>query len=643
MKKALSVILCAVLVIACIPFVSAQETVKKHEWDDRVKTTCNGECGVSPVIVVPGIMQSQTYLQDKQGNDIMTEDGFPITEGMDLAFMFDTVVLKRDLKNAIGDILKAILKRDRNELFDILINILDKNVAAHYFNPDGTRVNSSQTDEYWYSLEEAKTAPDKSYLYAKGYKTDDDGNTLPIDKYKNQYDFIYRQVDISGYCDKYGYDHAYYYAYPSFCDMFEAAEGLSEFIDMVKAQTGHDKVSIVFISLGGVLGNIFMSEYVDPEEIDRVVFAAAAMDGSCLLGDLMAADSTLDNAQCIYNDLIPNIVELAADEYMALAYAGNTIARIIPENLFNDFLSEALTRGVNECLNKIIANCQSMWGLVPSGMYPELSQKLISDEAHAPLKVKTDKYYNIQLNAASRLQQLTNEGMEIFVICGYNLEFPALIKQYKTSSDNIIQVGSTSLGAVCAPIGEKLPADYVPAIDKSYINPDKTLDAGSCALPDRTFFIKNQSHLKLQDSVNDVIELCVQLMVNKDIKDARINNGGYPQFNEYRDLSEVERMLYKYYSADLSSLDENKKKAVDDAAEKGFALLESKVWSQDETDEVEKELYTALHSAKLYGDDSPTIKYRILPFIERIFKNLSDIFTKIFGGNDYWLFNIKFI
>ena len=437
-RKIISIVvsLCVILTACILPSTVGATT---PEWDSECKTDCNGECGQSPIIIVHGIMQSQVYVQDENGNDIMTSDGFPIVEGMDLAFMFDTVALGNEFKASIGDILLSVLTGNTDKLFDIVLGILDESFSSHYFNPDGTRVNDVAVDEYWYSLEVAKTMPDKSYGYAKGYGTDDEGNTLPTTKYEYEYDFIKRQVEISAICEEYGYDHTYYYAYSSFGDVFETAEKLNEYVDMVKAQTGHDKVSLVFISLGGTIGNAYLADYCDPTEIDRVVFAAAAIDGSYLLSDLMGASSTLENNEVIYNDLIPNIVALAAEEYMALAYLGNTVARAIPAPLFNDFLTEALTRAVDEVLGKLVHNCPTMWALVPSEAYPELSAELISDEAHAALKEKTDRYYEIQKNAAATMQQLTEEGMDIFVICGYDLELPALVEHYNLSSDNIIQ------------------------------------------------------------------------------------------------------------------------------------------------------------------------------------------------------------
>lgn len=640
-RKIISLVLsvCMLLGVCIIPSTVGATT---PEWDSECKTDCNGECGQNPVIIVHGIMQSQVYVQDKDGNDLMTSDGFPIVEGMDLAFMFDTVALGNEFKASIGDILLTMLTGNTDGLFDIVLGILDESFSSHYFNPDGTRVNGVAVDEYWYSLEEAKNQPDKSYGYAKGYSKDEDGNTLPTTKYETEYDFINRQVDMTAFCEEYGYDHTYYFAYSSFGDVFETAEKLNEYIDMVKAQTGHDKVNIVFISLGGTIGNAYLADYCDPTEIDRIVFAAAAIDGSYLLSDLMGANSTLQNNEVIYNDLIPNIVALAAEEYMALAYLGNPVARAIPAALFNDLLNEALERAVDEVLGNLLHNCPTMWALVPSGAYPELSAEYISDDAHAPLKEKTDRYYEIQKNAAATMQKLTEEGMDIFVICGYGLELPALVEHYNLSSDNIIQSESTSAGATFANVGSTLPDDYVPAIDESYISPDGTVDAGTCALPDRTWFIKNQSHLKLQSSVNDVIQLCIDLVSNDEITDARVNNGGYPQFLEYRDLSTIESLMRAVEEADLSTLSDSDRAAVEAVYEKAVELLADRAWDADEAKALEEEFITVMNETGLKESDNPPfVTFTLMPVLEKIFKAISDAFEFIFGGSDYWSFMIN--
>ena len=75
-KRIISVILCTVLLVLPFQLVGNADEQPAHEWTHECLTECGGDCEYSPVIIVPGIMQSQTYVQDADGNDIMTSDGF---------------------------------------------------------------------------------------------------------------------------------------------------------------------------------------------------------------------------------------------------------------------------------------------------------------------------------------------------------------------------------------------------------------------------------------------------------------------------------------------------------------------------------------------------------------------------------------
>ena len=159
------------------------------------------------------IIKKPVVKQDENGNDLLTKKGFPIVEGMDLQFMFDMDVVKSRLPELIAPFVLSVIKRDRDIFIDAAVKIFGDCFKSHYFNPDSTRVNNVATDEYWYSDEVAKTKPDKSYGYMQGYRKDENGNVLPSYKYPTEFDMIKAQVDITSYCEKAGYDHAYYFAY----------------------------------------------------------------------------------------------------------------------------------------------------------------------------------------------------------------------------------------------------------------------------------------------------------------------------------------------------------------------------------------------------------------------------------------------
>lgn len=644
MKKLLSVILALVIAAAPIAVCAAQAV---PDYSTECVSHCKGDCEYSPLIVVPGIMQSQVYVQDENGNDLLTQKGFPIVEGMDLQFMFDMDVVKSRLPELIAPFVLAVIKRDRDIFIDSAVEIFGDCFKSHYFNPDSTRVNNVAVDEYWYSDEVAKTKPDKSYGYMQGYRKDDNGNILPSYKYPTEFDMIKSQVDITSYCEKAGYDHAYYFAYSSFGDTLETAERLNEYVQMVKAQTGHDKVSFVFVSLGGTIGNAYLAKYCNPDDVDRIVFAAAALDGSYLLSDLMNVNLSFDDKELFYSEMIPLLTQFADEGMEWIGYLLNFVTRAVPNEFFSDLLVYTLDRCVKEVLNNLMINCPSMWALVPSGEYEEMAQKYISDEAHAKLKAKTDEYYEIQKNARSTVKKLSDEGMDIFVISGYNLALPSVISHWNESSDNIIQAQSTSMGATFAKYGETLPQNYTPAIDESYISPNREVDAGTATLPDRTWFIRNQSHLKLQPSTKDVIELCVQIVINKEITDARVNNGGYPQFNSYRDSKSLKRIIddYDEFATEekLDSLNSEEITRLNLAYENALDVYNSKAWNYDESKTAEAVLYTALYDLKIYDDvdsmDSPFKKYKLNSLLTKTFKAASDIMLKLYGARDYYSFS----
>ena len=202
MKKLISLLLAVILIATSVTAAFAAKPIP--EYDHNCLTDCKGECEYSPIIVVHGIMQSQVYVQDKEGNDVLTSDGFPIVEGMDMQFMFDMKTITDRIPSLIINLVLGLLLGDRDIFVDEVVDVVDSAFSSHYFKPDGTRENGVHVDEYWYSDEVAMTKPDKSYGYAQGYRTDENGNTLPSYKYEYEYDFIKAQVDISAYCEMAG-------------------------------------------------------------------------------------------------------------------------------------------------------------------------------------------------------------------------------------------------------------------------------------------------------------------------------------------------------------------------------------------------------------------------------------------------------
>ena len=97
--------------------------------------------------------------------------------------------------------------------------------------------------------------------------------------------------------------------------------------------------------------------------------------------------------------------------------------------------------------------------------------------------------------------------------------------------------------------------------------------------------------------------------------------------------------MNKYSEYDLDSLSDSDYVAVTEAYEECVNLIMSREWSQEYTDIAEMGLYNAMYNAKMLSknDDSPFVKYTLMPLLLRICKFIGTVVSKIFGKGDIWL------
>ena len=89
------------------------------------------------------------------------------------------------------------------------------------------------------------------------------------------------------------------------------------------------------------------------------------------------------------------------------------------------------------------------------------------------------------------------KGMDIMVISKYNFANFPLSEDALVQSDGTATTTATSFGAVTANFGEVLSDEYIASMSEEelkYLSPDKMIDASTCLLPEKTWFIKNLYH-----------------------------------------------------------------------------------------------------------------------------------------------------
>lgn len=526
MKKIISVVLVFALAFSLVS-VSVSATTK---------TECNGNCDTCPAIVVPGIGQSNVWALDENGDYLLDSDGNRIS-------CFPAIF---DVGSIVGKVLVPALltlffQTDiglSNALCNVVLDAFEVNLC----DENGKNTGNIEVEKYPYSVAECS------------------------DYEKQQ---IYNNIPLQAFAEMAGEDHLYYFAYNSFGNNYDTVAELYDFIQMVKNETGHDKVNIVPISMGGSLANGLLEYYPEVmDDLNKVVYIVPALNGSTIVGDLYTKNFAFFDTDFLYNGFL----EALMDEEDARMI--EVIARILPDQV----LAGVLKNVANCLVEDVAANITSLWGLCPKEYYPEASAALLSSKPE--IKRQTDMFYQAQLNSLENIQTLVDKGVQVFNIVDYDVSLYLIGNSWNDdNADGVIHLSSTAMGVHSALVGETLGEDYEQANTSvncsdpthNHISPDGVVDASTGLLPDHTFYFDGQGHE--QTARNDIIiSLATRLLATDDIKDV-YSTPDYPQFNGRKDP----RALKNTYIPQAKAVDTSTLSA-EDAQELATALAEAEAF-----------------------------------------------------------------
>lgn len=514
LKKAISVLLCLMMVLTMgVIGVSAEEA------DFSVRTDCNGECEFYPTIIVPGLGQSNTWLADENG-----------------------VLLTDDAGNYITSF-PAYVQTDK------LIKTLAMPALTSLFTQSDAGLSEAAKQAVWdafghQACDENGMPSDRivteKYLQSTA-DTPDFGQTE-----------VFGHVPFNLYDTEQPFDHMYYFAYSSFGNHLQLVDELYEFIQMVKAQTGHNKVNLVPLSQGGTLFSGLIEYYPDVvNDLHKIILVVPALDGSTIIGDAFNDRFSIDDTDFLYNGFLENLGLL--DEFTARLI--EVALRILPDEVITKVVDAALTTLVED----VMTTSTNMWVLCPSADYPTAAEKYLSTPERAEIRRQTDIYYQAQLHAKDNILNLVENGVQVFCFCEYNTPMIDVGATWNSqNADFIIQTDSTSMGAYFANCGETLPEDYVQKNtycnnpDHNHISPDRVVDASAGLLPDHTFYFDGQRHDLT--ALNDIIlKLALELIASDDVKDV-YSSPDFPQFLAGRNIFNLKNLIATAEAVDASKL-----------------------------------------------------------------------------------------
>ncbi len=451
-------------------------------------------CEYCPTIIVPGIGQSKVDLYSSDNKRI--KSAWP----MDI----DTKAL---VKKIIPSAILLLLTKKDKAFCKSLKKAIGEAVMPLRVNKEGISTENLHIVDYNGNSLKNCSADDKRY--------------------------IYKMVPMESLAEVIGEDHLYFFAYNSFGQPYETAKRLNDYIQNVKKETGHDKVNLIPVSLGGSIATAYFDAYGEQGDVNRVCYFVPATNGSTLIADIFSKNLDLSNPTSLLGMFLDSKTTESLEKLL--------------KRFHKDTAENIVGALVDALLETFLLNCPGMWAVIPREKYQEYRDKHLVGEEYNVLREKTDRFFKAQNNLRDLLTKIEKQGTEFFSLCGYGLPLLPFAGTKNLNSDTIVDFKSASLGGYSVGPDKKLPDDYEPVYDRcqnkehNHISPDKTVDLGTAIFPDSTFCFKYQVHD--DTAYNDVaLSLCKEIITNKNFKGV-YSDPRFPQFNGSRDIFRIKYRL----------------------------------------------------------------------------------------------------
>ena len=474
-----------------------------------------------PVIIVHGIGQSEVFLYDEvTGEKVLGADGKPV-QGWPPKIDINGLIPK-----LIFPLLASLLLQHDIFLTSTLRSLAKEILSVFLMDETGRPAQNMQVERL------------------HRYNGADKPPTSLADLNSTAKQMAYGHIPLQGMSDLVSESNVYYFAYDSFGNLGDIVDELYQLIQDILAKHSTDKVNVIPISLGGTIMNGLVEYYKDnniASQLNNVVYVIAALDGSNLVGDLFTRQLATDNMS-LYRTMLPGLVE------GYLGFLLNIAIRLLPKRLVMKVLDAVIDGAVGD----VVGYSTMIWALLPQKYYAQASAEWLSDPKMADVKAQVGKYHDAQVNARDNIVAMRSQGVNCYAIAEYNFPMYNFVASAKSvSSDGLLQLDSPSMGAASAGVNKPLPADYVPKTP-GYMDEGRLVDASTGALPDHTWYFKDQDHERT-GRCDVIMNLTLRLACGA--ADPTVHDmPEWPQFNHGREGRWLTSNVDRYKSFDTTKI-----------------------------------------------------------------------------------------
>ncbi len=467
MKKIISLLLCAVLLIGCVIPAFAAE---KNEYDGP------------PVVVVRGF--------DFMG--LQYEDGSPA-----LTFTFGNIF------PGVVKLLANTMLLNKEGMVDTLVETANTLFAPIAADNDGNSIENIGVVQYTESMAS----------YPDFFETHDKGNEEGI---------LATAIDVVGA------ENCYYFTYDWRKSPRVLAEQLNTLIETAKADTGKEQVRLVSASMGTVVACAYMY-YYGYDSVYNCTFLSGALNGIYTIGDLFKGDIAFDGE--ILGSFLENAVkESNVIVKLLVKMVTRTKVLNVVCDLVNGLVDEHKERVFDEGMRNSFGLAMGIWSMCPEADFDACVEFMFGDckDEYPLVMAELAEMRNFLFATEDIVNGAIARDIPVAFLSNYNLPMTPVTVRCGAQGDRVIEVYGTSFYATAADFGKTLSDEQLAGVADEYISPDRVINASTCLYPDCTWFIKDAAHVA-SDYGTDYARF-VSWLVMSDEQKTVYDNALYPRF-----------------------------------------------------------------------------------------------------------------
>lgn len=455
MKKLLSVFLAFALLLSFVTPAFASQSGKTADTSAQ-EAHDPATCTDCPVVIVRGMDVAGLYI-DKG------------TENERNAIEFDLGDLLSMLYKGISGAIKA---KDADPFFQAIIDYVKVLLDGYAMNEDGTSKHNISVEKYPESIENYPDLWDKV----------GDGS----------------EYGMARTCsERLPADHTYFFTYDWRLDPYVIADEIAETVDRAIKNSGHDKVTIVCASMGGIMTVAYLTKY-GYSKVERCVFMSSTFCGAQIASDVLTGKIVLtaDGMYNYFSDLLSDLTGGNAAVAAVMKTLKTVGAFKILEKLGDYIVTNYKDETYERALKPDFAYMPVLWGLVQAEDYDDAVDFIFGDKAdeHADFLAYGERLQKMMANRTALISKMIDDGVDVAIVSNYDKAMAPLYEHSYFTGDGVLETYEMSGYATVAKYGETLGDDYVPA-KAEYLSPDRCVDLSTALFPEYTYVIKDAPHV----------------------------------------------------------------------------------------------------------------------------------------------------